>query len=165
MNSTRLGIDEESAQTGGAFVQSVRVSNKVKLKAGLYYNREFFGDFVLPLAGIEWRMNNRMWMYGLLPNSMRMEYKISKELYTGIAFKSITNSFRYKDEPGYFKWQDNHAGIFTDWYLPGKFVLSAEAGHTLFRKLSNRSRDNFHSFKQDGVIFKVGIYYRIRLDG
>jgi hypothetical protein len=46
-------------------------SQDLKYKAGLYINQEFFGTFIVPLLGIDWKVNDRFQIFGTLPNSMK----------------------------------------------------------------------------------------------
>jgi hypothetical protein len=135
-----------------------------KIKFGLYYNREFFSDFYIPLAGVDWKINERTYLFGVLPNCMKLEYRLRKSLYAGLTFKSITNSYRYRNQQGYFKISDNHLTVFSDFYLPGNFAIALEAGHTLFREVKNRSSFVAENATSDGFLIKAGVYYRIRLN-
>jgi hypothetical protein len=163
-NSTDFRFNGDVFQVGGAVVNTVRINNKLKLKFGLYYNREFFSDFFIPLAGLEWKINSRTNFFGVFPNLLKFEYRLNKGVYTGVSFKSITNSYRIgSDGNDYYKIEDNHFFLFTDIYLPGKFVLGLEAGHTIFRKFNSRNTTPDYSFSGEGFILKAGFFYRIRL--
>jgi len=165
-NGHAAEINGTAMQYGGALVNTVRLKREFKLKFGLYYNREYFSDFFIPLAGIDWKINSRLNLYGILPGSMKLEYRFSKWFYSGLVFKSITNSYRYKEIDGYVKVSDNQAGLFADFYLPNNITIVSEAGYTLFKKISNRSSGEvLKTLKGDGALFKLGIAYRIRLDG
>jgi hypothetical protein len=164
VNSTNLSFENENWQMGGAILNTIRIRQHLKIKLGIYYNREFFSDFFIPLAGVEWRINDRTNLFGTLPNSLKFEYRISKRLYAGLIFKSITNSYREEADHGYYKIEDNHLGLYADFYLPGKFVFMIEAGNTILREFKNRSNTDYSSFSEDSFLFKTGLYYRIRLD-
>lgn len=163
INGSELSLNSEFWQFGGVLLNTVRVRENLKLKFGLYYNKEFFGHFFIPLAGIEWEINSRMNLFGAFPSQMKLEYKLSKSIYTGINFKSITNSYRYTTSYEYIKVVDNHLGLYADFNLPGKLVFMVEAGHTIFREIGGKST-SYSGFNKDFFIFKTGLYYRIRFD-
>ncbi len=163
-NSEGFHFKNEFFQAGGAFINVVRINPHLKIRFGLYYNREFFSDYFVPLAGLDWQINPRLQLFGAIPNVMKLEYKMKKYLYGGIAFKSITNSYKAANGLGYYKLEDNHLSLYADCYLTQHLVFMAEAGHTVLRKFQNRTENTFQNFKKDGLIFKAGIYYRIRFD-
>ena len=158
----------------------------LKLKFGLYYNREFFGNFFMPLAGFEWKANEKLNIFGVLPGSMNIEYKLNKSLYTGIAYKSITTSYRLSDSTDNYYVREGHR-FWGHWQLKGfvnfypvkNIALFAEFGGTSWRRYEvyENDRENkkdpvtepgsfypvYRTFK-NGVFFNVGIAFRVRLD-
>ena len=64
------------AQLGGIFLENYIVNNHLKFKLGLYYNREAFGNFFMPLVGMDWKVNKRLSLYGTLPSNYRVEINI-----------------------------------------------------------------------------------------
>lgn len=164
LNGEQLTSDENLLQFGGAILANFRVSSNMRLKAGCYFNKEFFSDYWVPLAGIEWRINDRNLVSGTFPNSARFEHRFSNSFYMGVAYKSITNSYRLAEGEGYLKILDNHVGIFADYYFTKHLVGMLEAGHTLLRETKIRNEGNTLTKKENSLLFKAGIIYRIRLD-
>lgn len=162
---------ENHYQAGGAILHTIEKRSGLKYKFGLYYNAEFFGPFILPLAGIDWNVNSRLNVFGVLPNSMNIEYKFSNYIRGGIALKTFTNSYRIKNDADVFlKFQDNHLKIFCDLYISKNMVFSLEGGHSVLRKLRLGEKENDHirydSFNShNNRVFRAGLIYRIRLDG
>ncbi|MFI5142096.1 MAG: DUF6268 family outer membrane beta-barrel protein, partial [Bacteroidia bacterium] len=88
-------VNSYDLQVGGYGLATYSVNKKLKIKAGLFYNREFFGNFFVPLFAIDWDATDRLKLYGVLPTTYRIEYALVKQkLYTGLAFKSYTRSYR-----------------------------------------------------------------------
>lgn len=164
-NQTEWEFKNDSWQIGGAVINTVKMNDKLKLRFGLYYNREFFSDFFVPLGGIDWKVSERLNLFGTLPNNMKLECGIHRKLYTGAVFRSITNSYRnFSDEGGYYKHTDNQFGLFADAVLTGKFVMTLEAGHTFFKTTKSRVTDSFYERKTDSFYFRAGLSYRIRFE-
>jgi hypothetical protein len=163
-----LNFNSNSLQVGGAVLHTIQRSERVKYKFGIYYNSEFFGPFILPLAGIDWKINERMNLFGVLPGSMNLEYKLSKSVHLGIAFRSITNSFRQAHN--YFiRINDNHIKVLSDFYLTKKHVLTIETGHSVLRKYKPGIRisgeTNYMDLElKDGYLIKIAYAFRFRLD-
>ena len=165
LNSDLKNISSDDYQAGAAVLFTYKKKENLKFKFGTYYNSEFFGFFMLPLAGIDWNISERLNLFGILPNSMNIEYKaLLKKIHCGLSFKSVTNSFRYENE-SYLKVQDNHIKIYADAYLLKHVVLNIEAGHTVWKKYSVGFDDdeNKLGFKNN-FIFRMALSYRLRLD-
>jgi hypothetical protein len=147
---------------------------------GAYYNKEFFGNYFLPLLGIDWRINKRLSLFGDLPASMNLEYKLGKSFYGGFEFYSLVSSYHSKSTmytKDYIREGDNYFGhseirIYLHAYLTSHIVLTAQAGQTIYRIFeqydSKKKLDNTNSIYRktnDQLFFNVGIAYRFRLDG
>ena len=171
---------QKDFQLGGYGLATYTMNDKVKIKFGLFYNREFFGNFFIPLLGVDWRVNDRFQMYGVMPTSYRAEYAIVKQkLYAGLAFKSYTRSYHIDLHNGksdstnvYVRNNEIQIKAFVDCYIAKKFVLFAEFGRTLNyspKMYWSGSRNlvkgfNLYSPIKDNFFFNVGLAYRIRFD-
>lgn len=166
-------------QMGGYAMATWVKSDKFKVKFGLFYNREFFGNFFIPIFAIDWKVNNRFQMYGILPNFYRLEYAvIPKFLYAGLGFKSYTRSYHvnvndvYATGDFYVRHNEMQAKAFVDIYLAKKFVLYGEFGRTIGyspKLYVSGTKDlaaypGVYSPIKDAFFFNVGIAYRIRFD-
>jgi hypothetical protein len=69
---------KDNNQAGGAVLLTYKKHPDLKYKFGLFYNREFFGNFFVPLAGIDWKINNRLQLFGVLPGNLVLERKVSR---------------------------------------------------------------------------------------
>jgi hypothetical protein len=164
INSDFENVSSDDYQYGGALLFIYKKKENVKFKFGAYYNSEFFGFFMIPLAGIDWNINSRLNLFGVLPGSMNLEYKLGNKIYSGISFRSITNSYRLYND-GYMKIQDNHIKVFLDYYLTKNLVATVEAGHSALRKYSfGYKSEEINLNYDDGFIFRAGVAWRIRLD-
>lgn len=159
-------------QLGGIGLITRIFNENFQVKAGLYYNREFFGNFFMPLVGVEWQINNRWQIYGTLPSNFRMEFKLCEKWNTGIGFRSFTRSFRLsKHDNNDFIWiRENQAKIYIEGFvyknLLATFDVYRSIGYQLPRydfyntsieKTGNPAFANFH----DNFGFTVGLAYRI----
>ncbi|MBL7883098.1 MAG: hypothetical protein JNL69_03460 [Bacteroidia bacterium] len=169
-------INSYDYQYGGIFLQHYVPNNKVKVKAGLYYNREAFGDFFVPLLGVDWKVNDRIYMYGILPTNYKIEFNILKnKLYTGVNLKFFTRSFRlaqsYNND--YVRYDEAQIKLCLDYFVVPKVLIFAEAGYTFGKnpwQYKYNTNDNY--YKSNPVygpmanypIFNFGLAYRIRFD-
>ncbi len=126
-------------QFGGAAIVSYKKNAALTYKMGVYFNRDFFGLFVIPLLGIDWQINDRETLFGVLPASLTYEYKLSSHFYTGAVFRTFTNSY-HDSGNNYMRIDENQLGLFYDTYLGKKTLLNLEFGHSLLRKIRTGSR-------------------------
>ncbi len=149
-------------QVGGAFVVTYKKNDNLTLKLGVYVNNELFGVFVMPLAGIDWKINERNNLFGILPGNLTYEHTINEHFYYGACFRAITNS--YGNGNGFWRIDENQLGLYLDTYLNKNFVFNAEAGQSLFRKIRTGMKDiaEYDTRANDGFYFKLGLVYRVR---
>ncbi|MEJ8817531.1 hypothetical protein [Lacibacter sp. H407] len=165
-NAEKLNLPG-SFQAGGYVVMNYKINPKLTLKAGLYYNREAFGNFFMPIAGLEYKIDSTLQMWGALPGSFFLEKKLKKRWYAGVTFKAVNNSYQLFHGK-YIQFNDNQLSLFSDFYFTKNLVLNLEAGHSLFRRIrigrSGSIRQYVYDEKvNDNLLFRVSAIYRIRL--
>jgi len=119
-------------QIGAYSLFTVTESEKFRYKFGLYYNREFFGNFFVPLAGIDWKVTDRFSLFGTLPQSFKASYAIvPSRVNGGLAFRSMARSFRGEDNNTFVRYNELQFKTFFDFYLTPKNVVFVEGGYFL----------------------------------
>ena len=165
LNSEALQLSN-GFQIGGLTFASYKIKERQKLRLGVYVNNDFFGIFIIPLAGIDWKINTKNYLFGLLPGRLSYEHKLSDIFYTGATFRAITNSYRFKNG-NYLRIDDNQLSLYLDYYPAKNFVLTLEPGYGILRKLRMGDDHNKHYIKDynwnDGVFIKLSASYRMRL--
>ncbi len=171
----RTKINDKDYQLGGIFLQQYVRNDNLKFKLGLYYNREAFGNFFIPLVGLDWKVNDRLYLYGVIPSNYSVEYAIVKnKFYTGLNFKSFTRSFRLSEANNYdyVRYNEEELKVFVNWFVYKKILLFAEAGYTLGKNPLQYTYNTKNATDVNPVytpmksyaLFNVGIAYRIRFD-
>lgn len=119
-------------QIGAYSLFTVTESEKFRYKFGLYYNREFFGNFFVPLVGIDWKVTDRFSLFGTLPQSFKASYAIvPSRVNAGLAFRSMTRSFRGEDNNTFVRYNELQFKTFFDFYVTPKNVVYIEGGYFL----------------------------------
>lgn len=162
-------------QLGGYAMATYVRSENFKIKFGLFYNREAFGNFFVPIAAVDWKPTPWFQMYGVLPNNYRFEFAPwRKHIHCGFAFKSYTRSYRLSGKYGhdYVRNDEVQLKAFVDFYLARKFVVYGEFGRALgysplvYRyntKEFSKSASQYFPIN-DAFFFNIGLAYRIRFD-
>jgi hypothetical protein len=163
-NGKRL-FDDHTFQFGAATVAIYERKPKQKFRAGVYVNGEFFGLFIVPLLGVDWKINDKNYVFGNLPGRLCFEHKLNQKFYSGVNFRSFTNSFRL---PGteYLKLSDNQVSAFLDYYFTKRICLTLEPGFGLIRKIKIGTDDEGYIGEKEwsnGPFVRVSAAYRLRL--
>lgn len=165
INSQGLQLDN-SFQMGGVVLAVYKKNRGLKYKFGVYVNTEFFGFFVLPLVGIDWKINDHNNLFGILPGRLTYEHKLSNNFYTGVTFRTITNSYRLNDG-NYLRIVDIQLSTYLDFYATKHIVFTPEIGYGMYRQLDQgraRNKNYLTDYNwADGMFIKICASYRIRL--
>jgi hypothetical protein len=152
-----------------AYVLNVlKKSDDLTLKFGLYYNTQYFRLLVIPLLGVEWKINSRWSMFGVLPGSLNLDHEFTSSIHTGLQFRSITNNY-YTSSYNYIRVNDYQLKAYTDFYLSKRNVLTLHVGHTIFRKFRSAYRDTGLPEYEPmnvagGWLFRVGYSFRVNTE-
>lgn len=166
-------INKYDCQLGGVFLENYVANENFKIKAGLYYNREAFGNFFMPLVGIDWNATDRVHLYGIMPTSYKVEFNIIKnKLYTGLNFKSLTRSFRLakSENLDYIRYNEMQLKFFVDYFIYKKVLVFGELGYSIgkspWQYVYNTKIETFrnpvYTPLKSYPVFNVGVAYRIR---
>lgn len=167
----RDDLDHDFQYGGIALVTYVRKSN-LQIKFGMYYNREFWGNFFLPLAGVDWKINDRWQIYGVMPSNFRLEYKVSKNWNTGIGWRSFQRSFRLSANfNNDFVWvKENQLKYYFEGYVYKNLLFTVDIYRSITYELSrndysdvNLKKSGLSTFEpfEKNIGFTLGFAYRI----
>jgi len=173
-----LGVEEKigASQFGSAVLLGRKVGSTCTLRVGMYVNNDAFGLFVMPLLGIDWRINECDNLYGTLPGSLTYEHKVSPRFRCGASFRAYTTSFGTRDGR-YIRVDDNPLGVYIDLYATPRLVLRMEGGWSIGRQVRGGALDplynvdtvDSHGYADHGLAdsayLRVILAFRIRLDG
>jgi hypothetical protein len=156
-------------QHGGAFIYSNNVSPKFTWKAGLYYNREFYGDYIMPLLGFEWTPNEKLFLWGLLPNNATLDFTNGGPFHIGINYRGVEDSYSegFND---YFHLTEGEVEFFGSYYLPHTpLAISVEVGQTVAREYEYNIRTyngdvTTKTRPAESLFFRAGIAMRVVTD-
>lgn len=152
-------------QFGGPVFASYTRKPQQVFRFGVYANAEFFGLFVIPLLGCDWRIDDRNYLFGVLPGRLTFEHKWSEKFYGGATFRAPTNSYRLSDG-SFIRVDDNQLSLFADYYLTKHFCITIEPGYGVLRRIRTGVDTKEYLTKVkwgDGLFIKLSAAYRIRL--
>ena len=180
VNSDLKNESRDILQLGGVVLATHKKNDRLKYKYGIYYNRECFGHFFVPLAGIEWKPSEKWMVYGTLPMNFTAAYKFADKLTTGFNFTGIITSFRLKNDQ-YLHKSTNELYGFADFYMTDNLLLQARAGYAVGRSYRLYDADDkmdlgisalkfgddrrqLNDDMKDGLLLQAGLIYRVKTD-
>lgn len=158
-------FQEKTYQMGGAVFASYARKDKQKFSLGVYVNEEFFGAFIIPLFGVDWQLDDRNYLFGMLPGRLSFEHQFNKSWYGGFTFRAPTNSYRLPNGE-FIRLDDNQLSLYLDYYPAKNLTLTLEPGMGIFRKIRTglNNRDYLTEVNWgDGPFVKLSMAYRVRL--
>ena len=145
-SSTTKAFTSDAFQYGFLAVHSIKFSDRFTLKGGLYFNREFYGNFFMPLVGVDWRLNNDWYIFGLLPGTFNVYKKVNDWFGFSLSERAPNGSVNDPVIPGGFLAYGRGAYalfMFDLHFSPFSFDLlgndsdltfSVSLGHSMFRE-------------------------------
>lgn len=169
-------LNAKTYQQAGLAIFTYKRRENLSYKFGFYFSPEFFGNFYMPLLGLEWKPAPRLTVYGFAPASANLEYKCNDKLYLGFSYANLTQSYRLTGTQMYVRngdifWGNMHMKLFLNYYIKKYYVLYSELGYTLYRTYnsyhsSTGRQEGPIAFQQtrNGPVFNIGIAFRVRTD-
>lgn len=168
-------FNSQYAQMGGVVLHTHRVSPEFAYKIGLYYNREFFGNFFMPLIGLDWKIRDDLWLYGNLPGNLQLHKVFSKLFSLSASYQSPNGSLLMENGEHHIRIGRSFPpycifSLDTHWTITGPLTLKVSAGHTLWRSYRLYDRDIVllsegqnapYADYRDGFIINISMIVRI----
>jgi hypothetical protein len=172
----KRGIGTEDIQyTIGARI-GFRPSKSFRYGITLAYISNYSGKFLLPLPDIDWTINDKLSLTGIIPARASLKYKLSETQSLGITGSLSGSMYRLNEDAKdqYLHLRQNSAGLVYDLKLSQRWKLNLVAGHTFSQRLETFNLDQkvpFDgfgklndrvaniSYRQNSFIFQGGISY------
>ncbi len=139
-------LDGKDLYFSGAALASYRVSEDLTLSGGAYYDDSFGYPRLLPMLGIQWRIDAELTLEALLPQFLVFSWQLSPRLALGLKGSVEGNQYRLKEGS---PWKDTVveytqilAGPFADLRLAGDLFLRLEGGFVFNREFEFRDDDS-----------------------
>jgi hypothetical protein len=103
-------------------------------RVGVLYNQEFFGTYIVPVFYLDWNVNSKIKIKGLLPVYAKIYTQPSEKLSYGLHFIGLTTTYRVNEtnfENGYIDRRSIDLSGFANVKLFGDIFMEARAGYSL----------------------------------
>ncbi len=130
----------------GAALAGYQVSESLSLSAGIYYDDSFGHPQLLPLLGVQWRINESLSLEAFIPQFLVFTWQLDSWLAVGLKGSVEGNQYRLKEgTPWEHTVVENSqilAGPFVDLQLAGELFLRLQGGFVFGRTFEFRDDDS-----------------------
>jgi hypothetical protein len=130
------GSDSKSWQVGGIGLYEHRYHDRLLMRYGALYNQELFGPLLVPLIYLDWQINDKWSMVGLVPINLKVNYKVDEKLTAGFSHFGFITTYRLGQEEfkGYYIERNSiDETLFARWNTFGNFFIETRFGYSLSR--------------------------------
>jgi hypothetical protein len=171
------GSNRKNWQLGAIGLYEHRVSQRLLMRFGALYNGELFGPLIVPLVYMDWQLNHRWSIIGLLPINLKVNYKINERLSAGFSHFGFITTYRISQEEfksDYVERNSIDESLFFRWKMMGNLHLETRVGYSLSREYAQYAEDQKMDLRislinigddriQKNVIFNSGPIMSFRL--
>jgi hypothetical protein len=120
----------KSWQFGAAALFEKRYSQKLTLRYGALFNQELSGPHITPIVDINWQLNNRWSIVGMLPISLKANYKVSERFSAGFSHFGLVTTYcltapeylgDYMERTSIDLTLFGRLQLYGNWHLEGRF--------------------------------------------
>jgi hypothetical protein len=133
-----------SFQLGGMITYEKIKSKDLTWRAGLLYNREFFGPYLTPVLYLDWNISQKLKFTGLLPVYGKLYLQPKESFSYGLHFIGLTTSYRINEnayENYYVERNSIDFSLFANMQLWKNIFLESRVGYSAAKDYALYSED------------------------
>jgi hypothetical protein len=138
------GGDSRNWQWGAIALYEHRSHERLMMRYGILYNGELFGPLLVPLVYLDWVINDRWSLVGLMPINLKVNYCINDRLTTGFSHFGFITTYRLGQEnfkSDYIERNSIDEALFLRWKMIGNLFIETRLGYSLSRIYEQYSED------------------------
>jgi hypothetical protein len=177
-------VSKNAWQFGGIALFEKKHSERLTMRYGAMYNQEKSGPLLVPLVDVNWKINSKWSIVGLLPIYGKVNYHVNEDLTTGLSFFGLITSYDLNQErygSDYMERSSIDVTLFARKRLYKNLFGEVRAGYALSRSYAQYRDDENIDLRislikigdnqgppvnyqiEDGVIFKFRLVYNLKI--
>jgi hypothetical protein len=177
LSSNFKRIKGEDFLFGGLVRGTYKVNPNLSLRGSVGYRQQFYGGLYIVQAGLDWKVSEKVRVFGDAPTSLTINYTHSPKLSSGFDLLSGNSSYRLAQENQYLRYSFAIPGVFAEYNLKPGLALRAKVGYALIHHMEvfreNDKADNvdflvlgneptpLNPVVEKGLVFRVALSYRV----
>jgi hypothetical protein len=170
-------IKGEDFLFGGLVRGTYKVNPNLSLRGSVGYRQQFYGGLYIVQAGLDWKVSEKVRVFGDATTSLTINYIHSSKLSSGFDLLSGNSSYRLAQENQYLRYSFAIPGVFAEYNLKPGLALRAKVGYALIHHMEvfreNDKADNvdflvlgneptpLNPVVEKGLVFRVALSYRV----
>ncbi len=138
------GTSPLAFQWGQLTTVNHRSHERLLMRYGCYFSKEYFAPFFVPIVGLDWQLSSKWRIYGNLPINLTVECKWNDSRRFGLYFNALISSFQRLmpySENTYIQRNTNELYTYFETYLTKNFVVQLRIGHSIGRRIRSYQTD------------------------
>ncbi len=135
LSSDYQQVKGEDVQYGGIVRGVYRVRSTLALRAALGYRQTFYGPIYIVLGGLDWKVSDKVRIFGDLPANLTVAYTATSRVNAGFDMAATLGTYRLSLADEYVRYRTFLVGLFAEYYLRPQLALRATAGYSVVRNL------------------------------
>ena len=137
-------IDKNHFQFGGMVLYNKKYSETLTMGFGLNYNQELFGPYLVPLVNLDWKLNTRWSIKGVLPIYAKIKYEINDRFNIGYHHFGLLTTYslgapEYKGD--YMERNSIDETIFARYHITKNIHVEGRFGYAFGRSYTQYESD------------------------
>jgi hypothetical protein len=177
--SDMKNIGGDDIQVGALALYKIKKNQSFKYHAGVYYNNELFGPFVVPLFGFYYKSsNNKFEANFTLPIWADINYQLADWVNLGTNFSALVRTYNLSESNGYVAKKTNEIFGYLQFNIKKSFVLQTKVGYSIgrsYKVYTEKTDFGLSAFRfgddrtvlnptfSDGAIFRIRLLYRFHI--
>ena len=176
ISSDLENLSSNDFQLGGLVLMKY-ASTTLKYNFGVYYNKELFGSFFVPLIGFYYQnKNKKLEINATLPIWADINYQLKSWLTMGTNFTAFVRSYALANDTYVVK-RTNEIFGYLQFHVKKNFLIQTKAGYSIGRSYQSYNNDDkvnvgvsafrfgddrtvLNPIFTDGLVFKIRLLYR-----
>lgn len=175
-------VSDYAWQFGGVALFEKKHSERLTMRYGAMYNQEKSGPLIVPLVDVNWKINSKWSIVGLLPIYGKVNYHVNEDLTAGLSFFGLLTSYDLNQAKYGFDYMERSSidiTLFARKRLFNNVFGEVRAGYALSRSYAQYHRDDKIDLRislikigdhqgnpvnyqiEDGIIFKFRLVYNL----
>lgn len=124
-------------QFGGTAMWEVKYRDELTMSYGAMFNQELYGPYIVPVVNLDWQINDRWNISGLLPIYSKISYKASPSFSFGLNHFGLGSTFKLGDPQyngDYIERRSIEVGLFGRLKMGSDLYLEGRVGYSLDRR-------------------------------
>jgi hypothetical protein len=151
-----FNVDETCFQPGGTVLYEKQFNEQLTMRFGAMYNHEFSGSLVVPLVFLNWEVDSRWNITGLLPISSKVTCRATDRLTLGIGHFGLITTYRLgkpETEEYYMERTSIDLTLSCRYRVAGNLHVEVQMGYALGRKYAQYESDQKVDFRLSIISF------------